>query len=280
MEQESQIQKPKKKLSELSKILIIVAILIVAIIGWASLTRAGYMSNFLKIQLLYKEDGSNVICPSGLQPTRDCGVTLYGTSCGNWKCVGENYMPPAMKPVIYLYPKQIQDVMVQLDYRGKIVADYPSYDPIIHGWRVIVYPDGHLINLADRKEYSYLFWEGAPNESVQYDLSTGFIIKGSDTKEFLQRVLSKIGLTPKEYNEFIVYWYPKMKDNPYNLIHFADKQYTETAPLIVTPKPDSILRVFMVFKPLEKKFEIQPQNFKSFERKAFAVVEWGGTEIK
>jgi len=184
----------------------------------------------------------------------------------------------AMKPIIYLYPTSVGKVKVQLDYKGTIVADYPSYDFKQKGWEVKAYPDGKIIN-SDGKEYSYLFWEGSLSSPVNYDLSTGFVVKGEDTKEFLQNILSKMGLTPREYNEFIVYWYPRMKDNKYNLIHFADKEYTETAPLTITPIPDSILRVFMVYKPLENPVEIKPQEINSFARKGFTVVEWGGTEL-
>jgi hypothetical protein len=71
-----------------------------------------------------------------------------------------------------------------------------------------------------------------------------------------------------------------MKSNPYNIIHFAWEQYTDIAPLTITPQPDSVLRVFMVFKPSDKKVEIKPQIFPQFERKGFTVVEWGGTEVK
>lgn len=185
----------------------------------------------------------------------------------------------AYKPVIYLYPTQTQNVKVELDYKGKLIADYPAYDYSQKGWSVTASPDGKILN-RDGKEYSYLFWEGEPSTPISYDLSTGFIVKGEDTIKFLQDTLSKIGLTPREYNEFIVYWYPKMKDNKYNLIHFADKQYTDTAPLTITPTPDSILRVFMVFKPLNKEVIIKPQEIKSFNRIGFSVIEWGGTELK
>jgi len=71
-----------------------------------------------------------------------------------------------------------------------------------------------------------------------------------------------------------------MQDNRYSLIHFAGKEYTDTAPLNITPKPDSMLRVFMEYKPLDEKIAIPPQKITPFERKGFAVVEWGGTEIK
>jgi len=92
------------------------------------------------------------------------------------------------------------------------------------------------------------------------DLTKGFVVRGEDTAIFLQQMLSRMGLTPKEYNEFIVYWYPQMKNNKYNLIHFAGEEYTDLAKLTITPKPDSILRVFMVYKPLER--EIASSNLK------------------
>ena len=183
------------------------------------------------------------------------------------------------KPIIYLYPQQKADVYVELDYVGEIIADYPEYNKAINGWSLTAYPDGHLINKADGKEYNYLFWEGSALP-IDWDMTKGFVVEGKNTREFLQNTLSKMGLTPKEYNEFIVYWYPRMKNNKYNLITFADKQYIKNAPLIITPKPDSMLRVFMVFKPLNEEIKIEPQEIKPFKRSGFTVVEWGGTELK
>lgn len=135
-----------------------------------------------------------------------------------------------------------------------------------------------IINLADGKEYSYLFWEGKDN--TKYDFSKGFVVKGEDTKEFLQEKLSYLGLLPHEYNEFIVYWLPKMQDNKYNLITFQGEAYTENAALTISPQPDSILRVFMAYKPLKKNIDIEEQELSSFERKGFTVVEWGGTCVE
>ena len=71
-----------------------------------------------------------------------------------------------------------------------------------------------------------------------------------------------------------------MQGNKYNLITFQNEIYTEAAKLEITPKPDSILRVFMVYKPLEELMEIEEPNIETFHRKGFAVVEWGGTEVK
>jgi|GEM_PF-1453301 hypothetical protein len=182
------------------------------------------------------------------------------------------------KPVIYLYPEKIQPTKVSLDYDGRLTATYPPYD---NGWQVTAYPDGRLINSTDQKEYSYLFWEGVPEGWADYDWNKGFVVKGEDTAEFLQEKLSEIGLTPKEYNEFIVYWMPRMQNNGYNLIHFASKEeYADHARLSIEPQPDSVLRVFMAYKPLDRWQKVQSQEIKSFERRGFTVVEWGGTEIR
>lgn len=180
------------------------------------------------------------------------------------------------KPVIYLYPERQKRVSVKLRYDGSIFASYPDYPA--GGWQVTAHPDGKLIH--EDKEYSYLFWEGTPSRERTYDLSKGFVVKGSETREFLQDKLAGIGLTPAEYNEFIVYWYPKMQGNPYNLIHFATyDEYDKYAQLDITPKPDSMLRVFMVFQPLDTPIEVEPQQFPAFSRQGFTVVEWGGSEL-
>ncbi|MCM1335170.1 MAG: hypothetical protein NC084_02640 [Bacteroides sp.] len=174
------------------------------------------------------------------------------------------------KPVIYLYPEEETKVEVKLDYRGRLTVTYPEYKD---GWRVVARPDGTLTD-EDGNEYSYLFWEGDSNEA--YDLSEGFCIKGEDTAAFLREKLALLGLTPREYNEFIVYWLPKMQNNPYNVIYFQGEAYTDRAALTVTPAPDTILRVFMAYYPSETAVELPEQVLTPTERKGFTLVEWGG----
>ena len=178
------------------------------------------------------------------------------------------------KPVIYLYPEQETTVSVSLDYAGTLTATYPAYE---NGWTVTAEPDGTLYD-ENGDEYSYLFWEGENN--TDYDFSKGFCVAGADTADFLREKLAEIGLTPREYNEFIVYWLPKMQDNPDNLISFQSERYTDTAKLDIVPTPDSVLRVFMAWKPLHRAQNIEPQTFTSFARDGFTVVEWGGCEVK
>jgi len=178
------------------------------------------------------------------------------------------------KPVIYLYPEENTEVSVRLDYAGELTCTYPTYHD---GWRVIAAPDGTLTDQYGQI-YNYLYWEGETTK--QYDLSEGFCVAGADTTAFLEKTLAQLGLTRREANEFIVYWLPMMEDNPYNLITFQQEAYTDLARLTVTPAPDSVLRVFMAWQPLEAPMDIPAQTLHAFERTGFTLVEWGGTKVK
>ena len=182
------------------------------------------------------------------------------------------------KPVIYLYPTKEQEVAVRLDFDGELVTTYPQYDNGLHGWRVRARPDGQMVDLHDNEEYSYIYWNGK-SASFNPQLDRGFVVKGKDSRAFLQKSLRELGLSAREANDMIVYWLPYLERNPYNLINFAEESYTSIARLDITPKPDAVLRVFMVFKKLEQPIAVAPQKLKPFVRKGFTAVEWGGTEI-
>lgn len=180
----------------------------------------------------------------------------------------------AAKPVIYLYPEEAAEVTLKLDYPGELLCTYPAYED---GWQVTAYPDGTLLD-GQGQEYSYLFWEGA--DDLEYPMEEGFVVRGTETAAFLREKLALLGLTPREYNEFIVYWLPKMQENPYNRIAFQRERYTDSAQLTITPAPDSLLRVFMAWSPIEEPVEMVPQTFQPLQREGFTVVEWGGAEVR
>ena len=50
-------------------------------------------------------------------------------------------------------------------------------------------------------------------------------------------------------------------------------------PLEFSIEPDSLIRVLMEYKPLDKYMEVKEQQLMTPERTGFVVVEWGGTEI-
>ena len=181
--------------------------------------------------------------------------------------------PALAKPVIYLYPEEETEVTVCLDLDGDLTCTYPAYDG---GWTVTAQPGGILTD-AVGQTYNYLYWEGVT--STEYDFSQGFCVPGEDTAAFLEDALARLGLTRREANEFIVYWLPRMEPHPYNLIAFQAAAYTDHARLTITPEPDSLLRVFMAWQPLDGQTDIPPQDLPAFDRTGFTVVEWGGAEI-
>ncbi|MCR4597611.1 MAG: hypothetical protein K5678_01105 [Acetatifactor sp.] len=71
-----------------------------------------------------------------------------------------------------------------------------------------------------------------------------------------------------------------MEDNPYNVICFQTDAYTEQAKLIIDPKPDTVIRIFMTWYGSKKPVEIPKQELTSPERIGFTVVEWGGSEVR
>ena len=189
-------------------------------------------------------------------------------------CGPREEMVAEEKPVIYLYPETETRVTVKLDLSGELTCAYPAYDG---GWVVTAAPDGTLTD-EHGQTYNYLYWEGEGTEA--YDFSKGFCVAGSDTAAFLEDALDRLGLTRREANEFLVYWLPRMQDNPYNLIAFQQEAYTESAKLTVSPQPDSVLRVFMAWKPLARPVDIPAQTLPGFERRGFTLVEWGGAEVR
>ena len=179
------------------------------------------------------------------------------------------------KPVIYLYPEAETEVTVSLDYHGELTCTYPAISE--EGtWTVTAAPDGTLTDGAGQT-YNYLYWEGV--SGAEYDFSEGFCVPGADTAAFLEDALAQLGLTRREANEFIVYWLPRMEGNPYNLIAFQTDAYTDRAVLTIAPEPDTLLRVFMAWRPLDAPVEIEPQALAAPERAGFTAVEWGGAEV-
>ncbi len=180
------------------------------------------------------------------------------------------------KPIVYLYPEVPTRCSVQLDLDGRLTCSYPAYTD--GGWSgFIANPDGTL-TFEDGREYYALYWEGEVN--AEFDMSRGFCVKGSDTAVFLEDVLPRLGLSAREANEFIVYWLPRMQGNEYNLIAFQTDAYTDSARLEINPQPDTLIRVFMVYKPLSAPVEIEPQTFETPARRGFVAVEWGGSVLR
>ena len=203
------------------------------------------------------------------------GLLLLGLWIVFGLVLGPAFSRAREKPVIYLYPESEQAINVKLRYDGTLVHAYPEYSP--EGWQVLAKPSGELINTQTGRSHYCLFWEGADNHA--YGMDEGFVVAGKDTAAFLESTLATLGLSEREANEFIIYWLPRMEKNAYNLVSFPSDEYARRAHLEITPKPDTLVRVFMVFEPVAKPVHINPPQLKPVVRRGFTVVEWGGTEL-
>ncbi len=180
------------------------------------------------------------------------------------------------KPMLYVYPTEDMDLTIKLKNDNLITYSYPKYN---NEWSVHATVDGNLYDYETGRNYYALFWEGIDNNI--YDMNEGFVVTGKDTVKFLEEKLSILGLNDREINEFIVYWLPKMEDNKYNYIRFRTEDEINTyMPIEFSSNPDTLIRIYMDFKGLDKKVNIKEQKLTSVSREGFTVVEWGGRELK
>jgi len=103
---------------------------------------------------------------------------------------------------------------------------------------------------------------------------------------WLQDALLAQGLNITEATEMATHWLPQMVEQSYVLISFVPKCILDRhAPLAISPTPQLLHRVFMLFSPVD----IPPPTARSAVipppvdavpspamRPAYTVVEWGG----
>jgi hypothetical protein len=173
------------------------------------------------------------------------------------------------KPVIYLYPESTTKVTV------KVGADIRISEPAYNGgWKVIASPSGQLT--TDYGLRDYLFWEGL-GWGKYPTINSGFVVESSRVAETIATQMKEMGLNTKEIADFNEFWLPKMPATPYvRLSWLTTPEMNTLAPLSVSPKPDSSIRVFLDFEGLNSKIDIAPQILPHYERKGFTLVEWGG----
>jgi len=175
------------------------------------------------------------------------------------------------EPIIYLYPTTALEVHVEAKPLHAISASTPPYR---RGWDVLAQPSGALS--AEGKRYAYLFWEGL--SSISPMRREGFVVPQGAVPGFFERMLPQLGLSERESQDFRAAWLPRFHGAPYYFITFLSRETIDRlAPLVVTPKPDAVIRVLMDFRPLwTREVAKTPDLPKPPERRGFTVVEWGG----
>lgn len=175
------------------------------------------------------------------------------------------------KPVLYLYPEKDTNVEVSFENKDYLSTTYPKYKD---SWKVLAKTNGDLYD-EDGKYYYGLYWEEDLNHKVNF--SSGFYLEKDNAIEFLEEKLTMLGFNDRERNEFIMYWLPILEKNGKSLVYFELTEERDSYnKLNITPKPDSLLRVAIHVKKVDKKVDIKEQNLPTFERVGFTAVEWGG----
>lgn len=203
------------------------------------------------------------------------GLILVKDKADQWLVYVQSKLAPAggcAKPVIYLYPQSTRAVNVQVGADVK-VSD-PLY-PAATGWQnVIAQPNGQLTYQG--KSYGSLFWEG-PGVGPYPAITSGTVVKRQDAIATIRQQLAQQGLNVQESTDFIAYWQDKLPNKPYvRLTWFNTAQMNRLAPLAVTPKPDTVIRVFLDFAGLDEPINLPTQHLAAIPRYGFTVIEWGG----
>lgn len=223
---------------------------------------------------------------------------------GRWIVLGEydyQLMGGCGKPVVYLYPTKPTNVSVQFVNPVQFTTDIPAYH---NEWNVLAHPDGVLTDLQPQytdcsrldstkpgseyaktacvnNSYPYLYWAGQSFGASYPPQTSGWIVDQNELPVFLQEKLTAIGLSKQEITDMLAYWVPEMlfKQVPYYRVSFLQTpEMNRLIPLRITPVPDTVIRVFLDWTPLESKPDIKlpPQILTHIERIGFTAVEWGG----
>jgi hypothetical protein len=199
------------------------------------------------------------------------------------------------KPNVYLYPEAETDVNVWLSFVGDggMTASEPTY---IQGWDVTVTPEGRItayepVYFIDPEtgehwpipargepagEYGYLFYEGEVSGPGQLDY--GWLVDREEVGPFFRETLAAYGFAGREIEDFLEFWVPRLIYYPlYAVYPQAGDGYEKLVSMSAFPEPDSVLRVVFTIRGLGDKlgFLLAEPEIPPFERRGFAVVEWG-----
>lgn len=236
-----------------------------------SIDNASSFTGWLYGSNRYSEDKENIGDDNGLfisawEPPRT------PDALGGWFKV----WIPESKPAIYLYPEKQSQISVKVTPRqGFMTVSDPDYNG---GWNVTASPDGFIY--SNNRTYRHLFYEAmlpTPDMSEKFD-----VIDGKRIREELFALGKKLSLTDRESREMADYWANKLpQKNYYQVGLITGSEVDQIEPMKVNPVPDSIFRLRLIFKGLDEKQDtLNPLQAMNFERKGFAVVEWGGFVLK
>ena len=199
---------------------------------------------------------------------------IYQETNGDWVILtNPEYSVQAEcgKPVIYLYPEK--DTQVSVKVGANITKSEPTYPR--NGWTVLAHPNGQLD--YQNSVYPNLFWEGTGLGIYANHAGEGFVVPQSKLISTINSHLKLQGLNTQESKDFMEFWTDKLPQTPYVRLTWLDTtDMNVLAPLSVSPRPKSVIRIFLEFEGLEKNIYLKPQKLTTINRDGFTLVEWGG----
>lgn len=244
------------------------------------------------------------------------------------------------KPVIYLYPPfRLPEVSVELLLTSSwsFSAIYPLPHTAMTSdekripaqsltWIVEAEPDGKLVDKTSGVEVAYLYWEATANsrlvtpdasrattpvedietfDPARPSLSPGnsILLPIGKIPSYLDTALKALTLHTEARTSFITYWLPSLLKHEYIALRFiTQSSYEEAARMRVSPTPDVVTRVFMLFRGVRSddvalwapaaarataedgttfwSNVVGVDAVRASDRTLFRVLEWGGMEVE
>jgi len=190
------------------------------------------------------------------------------------------------KPIIYAYNQTPLDFSLRFETKSKNVFTYPDYFEN-EQWNMTTTQDGMLKD-QNNKQYPYLFWDGELSQlnfKIENKVLIGSQVYTESVVEYLENSLAQLGLNEREQTDFITFWAPRMIQHDEVYVQFLiDDDYEVISTMEITPKPDNMRRVYLIFTAIENiptNIELQQQDFDfaPLDRSGFTIMEWGGSEI-
>ncbi|KAG2140417.1 hypothetical protein BD769DRAFT_1430011 [Suillus cothurnatus] len=220
------------------------------------------------------------------------------------------------KPVIYLYSPSDIEVSVKLSLipEWTLSVIYPFVTTEDHGqrleWNVRTHQDGTLTEHNSAETNLETFPQSPASKpqpvdtfnpiSNSLDDTDSVVIPVDKITIYLDKSLKALGLHTEARTSFITYWLPSILKHEYIALRFVPQAaYSRAASLDISPQPDVVTRVIMLFKGVGKE---QLTNWANAQMQAekdvawwvdvvgvdparardttlFRVLEWGGMEV-
>lgn len=177
----------------------------------------------------------------------------------------------AIKPNIYLYPEEEEDISVVFDSPELLLTVIPDYN---NGWYPRVSKDGKMI--IDGYEYGYLFYESMTSDYNMQKVS-GFVVPIENRKQFFTDVANYYGFNEVETYDFVTFWCSRLDSTKEYVMY---PQLTDTIdvlmPVKINPNPQSIFRIWFLFYEKDGDIELIKPVKEEARREGYTMVEWGG----